>query len=161
MGWTNDQATEITAPSNVPFQPGNDVIGMGTALPPELITYGVTAALVFYNSAWSPSATTPSVKFMWIGGIAATGFGQISIGMGICQNPSVSQTAVITSGFTLGMVNQGGVGEVFSSISGAQDFAGGFWQVQFDATHKPIEFAVDAAVNTLWHLPATAFPGPK
>lgn len=109
MGWTNTDTTELVAPSNVPFEAGNDVIGFGTSLPPELAAYkpdGVTpiqAAMVFYNSAWDPTATTPRVKFMFIGVSSnpAGGAAGISIGAGICNNPSVSTVAVVNGGLTI------------------------------------------------------------
>lgn len=88
----NDQVvTEITAPSNVPFLPGFDVIGFGTEIPPELVAYGLDAAIIFYTSSWDTSVTTPRIKFMFI----ATHAGELLTGYGYSLNPSTTPTATV------------------------------------------------------------------
>lgn len=151
MGWTNDQATEITAPSDVPFLPGNDVIGMGTGVPQELRDYGVDAAIVFYNSGWNPAATVPSVKFMWIGTYVVGGLGSISFGFGIAANPSVDQTAVISNGLTLGTYVNGAVTESTLSLFNLNNTV--VWTAFADASHNGREIGNLAAGPTLWDLP--------
>lgn len=103
MEFGQNVVTEITVPNNVPFLPGNDIIGIGTQLPPELEAYGITAAMVFYNQAWSPVATTPRVKFMFIGTTHDVDFGAMVFGYGYCNNPSLNQVAVVTTTYQIGM----------------------------------------------------------
>lgn len=155
MGWTNDQATEITAPAGTPFLPGNDVIGFGTELPPELAAFGVTAAIVIYNNGWDAALTTPCVKFTFIG-MAAT---YLCVGLGITANPHVNPVAVVTSGFTLGMFTDG-TGQINVGISNAKNNL--IWQLQETLGPGDAEEAgFSNAGAVLWDLPATAFPGPK
>jgi hypothetical protein len=109
MQFPPNPTTEIIVPSGVPFEPGNDVIGIGTLLPPELAAYTpipgggtVKAAIVFYSSAYNPAGTTPQVKFFWMGIGSDAGVGStLNIGVGIVNNASVSQVAVINSGFSV------------------------------------------------------------
>lgn len=117
MGWTNNETTEIVAPTGTPFLPGFDVIGMGTELPPELASYApfgtttIQAAIVFYNSAFDATSTTPSVKFHFIApasspaGGGLDSIGSLCIGMGICNNPSLSTIAVCNGGLLIGAQN--------------------------------------------------------
>lgn len=112
MGWTNDASTEVIAPTNGNFAPGNNVIGMGTSIPPELAVYKpfgasgepITAAIVFYNAAFNTVATTPLIKFHFIAPATnvSIGVAALCIGMGICNNPSVNSTAVVNAGFQVG-----------------------------------------------------------
>jgi len=108
MQFGPDAATEIIAPAGVPFEPGNDVIGFGTAVPPLLAAAGIPAAILFYNSGYSPTSTYPSVKYAFIGSFNGTTSGQsiggIIYGMGIVTNPSVSQTEVIRFSNTMLMI---------------------------------------------------------
>lgn len=83
--------TEITAPNNVPFLPGNNVTGFGSQVPAELVAAGFANAIVFYASDWNPAATTRKVKFRFI---AASSVGLV-IGYGYALNPSVDQTAFV------------------------------------------------------------------
>lgn len=121
MGWTNTDTNELVVPANEPFAAGNDVIGIGTELPPELAAANVNAAAVFYNSHWDPTATTPRVKFMFIGTSSNATATVLALGMGICQNPSVNTTAVITQGFAVGMQTLNGVGQTFVNLARAND----------------------------------------
>lgn len=114
MQFTNNLTTEIIVPSGTPFLPGNNVIGIGIELPPELAAYEpygsgstVEAALIFYSSVWDPTATTPRVKYQWLGVVtdpAANG-AFISIGTAVCNNPSVSQVATVFSVVDFGTEN--------------------------------------------------------
>jgi hypothetical protein len=109
MQFPPNPSNELIIPAGVPFLPGNDVIGLGTELPPELAAFNpvaggptVTAAMVFYTSAYNPAATTPQTKYFFIAIAGApNGEAAITLGAAIVANPSVSQTAVITSGFVL------------------------------------------------------------
>lgn len=113
MGWTNDQVNEIVAPASTPFLPGNDVIGFGTALPPELAAYApfsggahIQTAIVFYNSAFNPTSTAPQIKFHFMGpAVDPVNGGVLCIGMGICNNPSLSTVAVCIAGQLIGANN--------------------------------------------------------
>jgi hypothetical protein len=113
MQFQNQAVTEITVPNNVPFGPGNDVIGIGTALPPELAAYApipggnfVTAAIIFYTAGYNPAGTLPQVKYYWIGvGSASGSNSSLNFGFAIVNNASVSQTAIVLSGFSLLGVN--------------------------------------------------------
>lgn len=98
MGWTNTQPDELTAPSSVPFLPGNDVTGIGSQVPAELAAAGYPNAIVFYASDWNPTNTTPTVKFRFIAAHA----GNLVVGYGLCANPSVSQTAAIEAALNIG-----------------------------------------------------------
>lgn len=99
MQFGPDLTTEIIAPANVPFLPGNDVIGFGTAVPAELAAAGIPAAILFYNSGYSPSNTFPSVKYAYISSQSAVdsgiSLGGIQVGIGYVANPSVDETAVV------------------------------------------------------------------
>jgi len=155
MGWTNEQSTEIVAPAGTPFLPGNDVIGFGTQLPPELSAYGVTAAIVIYNNGWNASLTTPCVKFTWIG-MAAT---YLCMGLGITANPHTNPVAVVTSGLDIGMFTDG-TGQINVGISNAKDHL--IWQMQETIGAGDAEEAgFGDAGSVLWDLPASSFPGPK
>jgi hypothetical protein len=83
--------TEITAPNNVPFQPGFNIIGIGTEIPAEMQALGFTAAIIFYTSNWDTSATTPRVKYFFLG----TQSGFMISGIGWSANPSTTPTATV------------------------------------------------------------------
>jgi len=99
MQFTNNLITELIIPSGTPFAPGNDVIGIGTELPNELVTSNIKAAIVWYFSNWNPAATTPQVKFMYIGTAIIPGEAGIAMGFGVVANASVSQVATLMHGF--------------------------------------------------------------
>lgn len=98
MQFPNQIVTEVTAPNNVAFQPGNVVTGFGSIIPPELAAAGFVNAIVFYDVDWNPTNTTPTIKFRFI----ASGMGNIKIGYGYCANPSVSQTATVVATANIG-----------------------------------------------------------
>lgn len=98
MQFPQQVVTEITAPNNVTFAPGNNVSGFGVEVPPELSAAGFSNAFVMYTTAWNPSNTTPTIKF-WFIAANATGLVQ---GYGVVANPSVDQTATVVSGETVG-----------------------------------------------------------
>lgn len=108
MQFPQQLVTEITAPNTIPFQPGNDVTGIGASIPPELAVAGFTNAIVFYNSkthgsGWDPTSTLPKVKFAFIAAIG----GEIVCGYGYCVNPSVNQTAVIVITENIALASSG------------------------------------------------------
>jgi hypothetical protein len=100
MQFPNQLVTEIFAPDNVAFAPGNNVSGFGADLPPELAAAGYTNAIVFYSTDWNPAAVVPTVKFKFI----ATNGGSLITGYGVCTNPSVSQVATVLRGTSTGMI---------------------------------------------------------
>lgn len=91
MQFNDNVVTEIFAPNNVPFQPGFDIIGFGTEVPPEMEALGFEAAIIFYTDNWDTAATTPRVKFFFIG----TRNGFLVNGIGWSPNPSTTPTAVV------------------------------------------------------------------
>lgn len=109
MEFDSDIVNEITAPNTVPFEPGNDVIGIGSDIPSELDPFGIAAAMIFYSSSWDPAATTPKIKYFAF--FTKNG----AIGMAVCfsNNPSTTAAEVkqlwgddfITSGAPLHYVN--------------------------------------------------------
>jgi len=115
MQFGPDALQELIAPAGVPFTEGFDVIGFGTALPPELASYypfgvggnPIRAAIIFYNSAWDPTSTTPLIKFHFIAPSSdpALKVAALILGMGICNNPSVSTVATCVSGVLVGAQN--------------------------------------------------------
>jgi len=132
MGWTNTDKDELTAPSSTPFVPGNNVIGFGTQLPPELIAAGFTSAIVSYSTDWDPTSTVPKVKFRFI----APAGGSTIIGIGWCANPSVSQVATIAADFSAGLVYSGGVA---SNDFELFDLAGhSAWQFASDSVNRAL-----------------------
>jgi hypothetical protein len=103
MIFKDQVVSELTAPNTLPFEPGYDIVGIGTEVPPELIAAGYTASIIFYTSSWSAAATTPRVKFFFLGvkpGIFTTGYGY-------SLNPSTTPTATVIEGneFTLNAVS--------------------------------------------------------
>jgi hypothetical protein len=107
VGWSNQNVDELTAPSTVPFAPGQNVTGLGSQVPSELVAAGITNALVFYSSDWNPSATVPKTKYRYV---CAVG-GSLVFGMGYCTNPSVSQVATLVTTHSEGLTVQGGLPE--------------------------------------------------
>lgn len=162
MGWTNDQTNEIVIPAGTPFLPGNNVIGIGTQLPAELIAYGVQAAIVFYSTDWDPNATVPTIKFGWIGigpniellnPVAILGTA-ISMGLGVCANPHASQVAKVTSGLSLGMFSDG-TGELFAAFNNSQNNV--TWVLsEAVSTHNATEQGFSNTGAGLWSLPGFA-----
>lgn len=105
MQFGPDATTEIVVPAGVPFQPGNDVIGIGTQLPIELAQYvpfssggAIRAALVFYTSAYDDTSPTSQQKYMWFGmASSAPSQNQSALVMGTCivANPTVNPIGTI------------------------------------------------------------------
>lgn len=161
MGWTNEQATEITAPGNVPFQPGFDVMGIGSQLPPELQGSVVRTALVMYNSSWSATATKPTVKFHFLGTAAFSNGTGLVIGMGSCPNPSVSTTAIVALNIVFMYPNDNS-SDVFFLW---QDSQNGVMQQIIEtsfATGAVQQQGFNGSTGTqLWKLPGTTLPGPN
>jgi hypothetical protein len=104
--------TELTAPNTVPFQPGQNVIGIGSQIPPELVAAGVTAAIIFYNNTWNTSLTVPTTKFQFIASIG----GSIVSGVGYSNNPSTTPTATVAFLNVLGEYAPGAVARAFWSL---------------------------------------------
>lgn len=148
-GWSNTAQDEITAPNNVPFLPGNNVTGFGTQIPTELQSAGYVNAIVFYATDWDATAVTPKVKFRFI---AATAAG-LTVGYGICANPSVSQTATVvpteiiqTPSTTAGIAIQ--------NTTGNQMFL-----IGQDASGNAYVRVKDSSGNTRLDIVATGTPG--
>ncbi len=93
MQFPTQVVLEITVPNNVPFEPGFDVIGIGTQLPPAVIAAGYPAAILFYSSSYDPTLTVPQIKYQFI----ADKDGTIYFGYGLVANASVSQAETIVT----------------------------------------------------------------
>lgn len=91
--------TEITAPNNVPFQPGFNIVGIGTEIPPELQSLGFNASIIFYTDDWDISAVTPRIKYYFIGITNS----QLTVGYGYSNNPSTTPNATIILATQLGL----------------------------------------------------------
>lgn len=115
MQFPQQLVTEITAPNTVPFQPGNNVTGIGSSVPPELAAAGFTNAIVVYSSDWNALNTNPTIKFRFI----ATNGGALTLGVGYCANPSANATAIVLPVVTVGMFFGNLVGDPFFSILSA------------------------------------------
>lgn len=87
-------ASSIQVPSSVTAQPGNRVFIVSSTLPSELIAAGYTSAIVWYTTDWDPAATTPKIKYLFLGTYPAAGGGLV-LGSCVASNPSVSQTGII------------------------------------------------------------------
>jgi hypothetical protein len=103
MQFGSNPVSEIVVPSDVPFEPGNNVIGIGAGIPPELIAAGYVNAIVWYFANWNPASTTPLPKFAFIAANAITGNATAAMhfGFGLCDNPSANPTAVVQSLFVI------------------------------------------------------------
>lgn len=104
-GWSNDNLEEVVAPASMPFLPGNNVIGMGTALPQEMKDAGFTAGIVFYSAGYKSTSTTPKVKFWYlaINDDSAGLTSGIVLGAGLVTNPHVSEVATTVDVFQFGI----------------------------------------------------------
>jgi hypothetical protein len=98
--------SEIVIPNNVPFEPGNDVIGVGFEVPPELQAEDINSAILFYNSDWSPTSTLPRVKYAFFGQ-AITDDPNYSVGLvqGFTWqvNPSINSALLVVATVITGM----------------------------------------------------------
>jgi hypothetical protein len=120
-------SAEVIAPTTATFAAGNNVLGFGTTMPPELAAWAPyadeptvvpLAATVFYNTSWNPSSTSALVKFTFLATLIRTD-GSIAtvLGYGVTINPSVSATARIYQEFSTFYVPNGfGAGEPFSRV---------------------------------------------
>jgi hypothetical protein len=93
MQFPTQAVTEIIVPNNVPFEPGYDVIGMGTQVTPAMLAAGYPAAILFYSSAYDPASIVPQIKYQFI----ADKLGSIVFGYGLVANASVSQDETIVA----------------------------------------------------------------
>lgn len=90
----NIAANSIQVPSNLVAQPGNRVFSVSSNLPSELVTAGYTSAIVWFSDDWNPAATTPKIKYLFLGTYPALGGGLV-LGSCVATNPSVNQTGVV------------------------------------------------------------------
>lgn len=97
MEFDSNIVTEITAPNTVAFVPGNNIIGIGADVPPELTAVGFEAAIIMYSTDWDPLATTPKVKYWGIVSVA----GAIQYVYCASVNPSTTP-ATLQGGFQMG-----------------------------------------------------------
>jgi hypothetical protein len=116
MIFADQVVTEITVPSNVPFLPGNDVIGIGTEIPAELMGEDIEAAIIFYTDDWDTSATTPKVKFFFIGVRAKL----LVSGYAYSNNPSTTPTGTVVRAELLSLNGTTGAGLSEFIISSAR-----------------------------------------
>lgn len=107
-------ADSVIAPTTATFAPGNDVVGLvvNTALPAELAAWvpyadqanvKVSSAEVTYNSHWSPTATTPQIKYTFVAFVGSNYQSGIIWGVAVCDNPSVSTVAKIVPQMRVGV----------------------------------------------------------
>lgn len=106
MQFADQVVTEITAPNNVPFEPGFDIIGFGTEVPDEMSAVGFEAAIIFYTDDWDPAATNPRLKYFFIG----VRNGTLINGYGYSENPSTTPTATLVETQNLAINNTTGDG---------------------------------------------------
>lgn len=90
----NISANSIQVPGNLAAQPGNRVFSVSSSLPAELVSAGYTSAIVWYSTDWNPTATTPKIKYLFLGTYPQPGGGLV-LGSCVASNPSVSQTGII------------------------------------------------------------------
>lgn len=148
--------TEVTAPNNVPFVPGQNVTGIGAGVPPELIAAGIPNAIIFYSSDWDPNAVVPTAKFKWI---AAVG-GALVSGYGYCQNPSISQVATIVSASVVGINVVGTIQSPITQINFDTGAGMAYWEQQFDVNKQSYhaflnragQFVYDVSHNGTNHI---------
>lgn len=156
---------EIVIPNDVPFLPGNNVIGIGTELPPELVAYGITAAMVFYFSNWNPNATVPTVKFGFIGVSTVGNQCGIVTGFGWCAAPHTSQVANVAACETVAMGNTIGtqLGTIVAFNNGLDDNIAGILEDPADTnrdgkielfnnafTHEASKTVKNTTPSTTW-----------
>jgi hypothetical protein len=105
MQFNSNVVTEIVVPSNVPFLPGNNVLGIGTQVPPELVAENILAAMIFYNDEYSPTSTLPRVVYTFIGQ-TVTPDPDYSVGIYIGftwqANPSANSPLIVVGTLTVG-----------------------------------------------------------
>lgn len=148
MQFQNNVVSEITVPNNVPFQPGNNVLGIGLELPPEMITAGYQAGMIFYNSLYSPTATEARIIYNFIacGTIADPNYqSAISLGYVWQANPSANSTKFVATCLTAGGVapTSSGYSQILSVMSLASSLGAG----------EPVLFAAnDTAGNGVFEL---------
>jgi hypothetical protein len=87
-------ANSIQVPSNLAAVPGNRVFSVSSTLPAELVAAGYTSAIVWFSNDWNVAATTPKIKYLFLGTYPAAGGGLV-LGSCVASNPSVSQTGII------------------------------------------------------------------
>lgn len=130
-GWTKkmqfppNSVSEIIIPSGASFTPGNDVIGIGFQVPAELSAAGINAAMIFYNSAYSPTSTEPRVIYGFIGQ-AVTPDPDYSVGIitGFTWqvNPSLNTAPIVVATLITGMGAPSASGYTFlESVVGGQN----------------------------------------
>lgn len=140
--------TEVTAPNNVPFVPGQNVTGLGSGVPPELLAVGIPNAIIFYSNDWNPANTVPTAKFKWI---AAVG-GALVIGYGYCQNPSVSQVATIVYEATFGINDVGTIASPIIQFQYDNSFAMAYWEQSFDAAKEGFHAFLNRSGQVLYQI---------
>jgi hypothetical protein len=106
MQFPPNPTSEIIIPSGTSFTPGNDVIGIGFQVPAELSAEGINAAMIFYNSEYSPSSTLPRVVYGFFGQ-TLTADPEYSVGLvqGFTWqvNPSISSPLLVVATLITGM----------------------------------------------------------
>lgn len=90
MEFDSNLITELTAPNTVPFEPGYDIIGFGSYVPPELLAIGIDSAIIFYTSDWDETAVTPRIKYYAIANNNGV-IGIVSVGS---LNPSTTPASI-------------------------------------------------------------------
>lgn len=166
MQFNSNVVSEIVIPSNVPFEPGNDVIGIGFSIPPELQAIGFIAAVIFYNSQYSPSSTEPRVVYQFLAaGSEPDPSYQTAISLGYVWqvNPSLNTAMLVAQCATAGAIAPAASGyNYLRSIFTIGNRVGNtIYEMTEDSNGNPILLLVDnAGVNTaIKAVPTPASPG--
>lgn len=116
MEFDSNIVTEITAPNTVPFLPGNNIVGIGADIPPELSAAGLDAAIVFYSTDWDTSVSTPRIKY-WA--ISSSG-GTLTFVVCGSSNPSTTP-ATLSGGFAMAGRNTTLLNTIFKVVNTTLD----------------------------------------
>lgn len=150
MQFSGNVVSEIVIPNNVPFEPGNDVIGIGFSIPPELQAIGFIAAVIFYNSQYSPTSTLPRVVYQFIAaGSEPDPTYQTAISMGYVwqENPSLGTPMQVAQCATAGAIAPAASGyNYLRSIFTVGNRVGNtIYEMTEDSAGNPILAVVDNA----------------
>lgn len=155
--------SEIVIPSSVPFAPGNDVIGIGFQVPAELQAAGINAAMIFYNSAYSPTSTLPRVVYSFIGQ-AVTPDPDYSVGVitGFTwqTDPAANSPLIVVATLITGMGAPSGSGYTFLEcvVGGQNHNQDDIWGFSEDGTSNgngKISLQNDSGTHTAYNQPTT------
>jgi hypothetical protein len=168
MQFPANPTTELIIPAGAQFAPGNDVIGIGFAVPDELAALDINSAIITYNSLYDPNSSLPRVVYTFIGQqITADPDYSVAQVMGSAwqKNPAAGSPLILVaswfcgmaapsaSGYTtleaaLGAENQNGnsVLEMASDTNGNPTFV----VVNDAGTHRASKAVTTTTPSTTW-----------